>query len=211
MKLFNVERGAFHWIPNAVDIESFKTKLEDENTSYVIYIGSLIPRKGLYLLSKIAEIVTKKLPTVVFLIIGEGPLKKKLIIESKKFKGKMKVLGRVSNEDLQKWLSISSLLILPSYSEGLPTVCLEALASETPVVASNVGGISEIIINNETGFLVAPGEVKIFAEKVIELLNEPETRKYMGMKGRKMIKKYYTWDKVVEKTIEIYEDISKNR
>ncbi len=208
--IFQIDDDLFEWLPNAVDLNKFNITKKNNlpnNISYVLFIGSLIPRKGIGDLLKIAKLVIEENPQVVFIVIGDGPLRKHLEASIPSFNGRLKVLGRVNSEILLEWLSKASVLLLPSYSEGLPTVCIEALASEVPVVASDVGGTSEIVIDKETGFLVPPGNSKIFVNRIMNLLDDENTRRKMGRNGRRLIKRYYTWDNVVEKTEKIYEKI----
>lgn len=208
--IFQIDKELFRWIPNAVDLNIFnvsKKLNQPNNISYVLFIGSLIPRKGIGDLLKIAKLVIEGNPQAIFIIIGNGPLRKHLEESVHLFNGRLKILGRVNSEILLEWLSKASVLLLPSYSEGLPTVCIEALASEVPVVASDVGGTSEVVIENETGFLVPPGNNKIFVNRIMNLLDDENTRKKMGRNGRKLIEKYYTWDKVVETTEKTYKSI----
>ena len=85
-----------------------------------------------------------------FIIIGDGSLRHYIETVKEKTNKNIKILGQVSPEFIPDILSTASVLVLPSYMEGLPTVCLEALACGVPVVASNVGGMPEIIRDGET-------------------------------------------------------------
>ena len=117
------------------------------------------------------------------------------------------IFGLVPHEKIPTILSKTSVLVLPSYTEGLPTVCLEALASEVPIVASNVGGISEVVLDGETGYLVSQITPHLFAEKVLKLLANEPLRNKMGKRGRKLVEQFYNWNYVIEKTEKIYETI----
>ncbi len=208
--LFKIDEKRFHWLPNAVDTTIFNGSERSNSSndeSYVLFIGNLVPRKGIADLLKVAKIIIKKRSNTFFVLIGDGPLRKWLELNIHSFHGKVKVLGKVSQEILLKWLSKASVLLLPSYSEGLPTVCLEALASEVPVVASNIGGTSEIVLEGETGYLFPPGNTQLCAEKVLRLLDDDKLQRKMGRCGRSLVKQFYTWRKVVEKTERIYKKI----
>lgn len=209
--LFQIDEDYFEWIPNAVDPNKFnaheKKANQLNNISYVLFIGSLIPRKGIGDLLKIAKLVIEKNPQVIFIVIGDGPLRGQLEASVPLFNGRLKVLGRVNSEILLEWLSIASILILPSYSEGLPTVCIEALASEVPVIASRVGGVSEVVIDGETGYLFSPGDTKLCSDRLLYLLADKHLRRSMGRNGRILVEKFYSWNKVVEKTENIYKSI----
>lgn len=205
--LFQIDGNLFHWVPNAVDIKTFKNSNFSSDGLYVLFVGRLDPRKGIDVLLKVAKLVVQERDDVVFVIIGEGSLKEQVEVAARSFQGSMIVLGRVPLEILLKWLSKASILLLPSYTEGLPTVCLEALATETPVVASNIGGTSEVVINSKTGYLFPPGNAQLCAEKVLRLLADESLREGMGKRGRDLVEQWYSWEKVVEKVEGLYESI----
>ncbi|GAG97565.1 unnamed protein product, partial [marine sediment metagenome] len=149
-----------------------------------------------------AGMILEERDDVTFTIVGDGSLRNH--VENNFYNDQIKVLGRVPHNKIPEIISNSTILTLPSYMEGSPTVCLEALASEIPVVASDVGGTSEIVIEKETGFLVPSGDTKLFAKRIMTLLDNESLRKRMGKNGKKLIEKHYTWDKVVKKTVKIY-------
>jgi len=98
-------------------------------------------------------------------------------------------------------------LLLPSFIEGLPTSCLEALASGTAVVASDTGGTSEIIQDGQTGFLCPRGDLDAFADRVVLLLRDPELARRMGRNGRALVEHLYSWTRVAEVTERLYEGL----
>ena len=100
----------------------------------------------------------------------------------------IKLLGFCDAIALEKILNSTDIQILPSHREGLPTALLEAMAYEIPIIATNVGGIPELINKNETGFLIPVSEPIALAEKLSMLMNNPKLRLKMGSNGRKLIK-----------------------
>lgn len=203
-ELWNLDSNKIDWIPNAIDINSFNGNNHNDNLN-VVFIGRLETWKGVHIFIKVASIILEERDDVTFTVVGDGSLRN--YVENNGYTARINILGRVPHNQIPKILSNASILALPSYMEGLPTVCLEALASEVPVVASDVGGIPEIVIEKETGYLAPPGNAKIFANKIINLIDDENTRKIMGRNGRRLIEKHYTWDKVVEKVEKIYEKI----
>ena len=203
-KLWDLDGDKIHWLPNAIDINSFNGNDGNDHLN-VVFIGRLETWKGVHTFIKVARTILKERDDVTFTLVGDGSLRN--YVENNGSNVRIKVLGRVPHNQIPNILANASVLALPSYMEGLPTVCLEALASGVPVVASDVGGTSEIVIDNETGFLVPPGNTKFFVNRIMSLLDDKKSRRKMGRNGRKLIEKDYTWDKVVEKTEKIYEQI----
>lgn len=207
-ELWNVETGRLCWLPNAVNPEVFYRNQSGEDLK-VVFIGRLEAWKGIQVFLDVAEAICRERDDVDFLVVGNGNLRNHVESQCKHSCGnRIKVLGQVPNDEIATILSRASVLVLPSYVEGLPTVCLEALASEVPVVASDVGGVSEVIIDGETGYLFPPGDVKECFEKIKRLLADERLRTRMGRKGRSLVNRFYTWTKVVNKIEGIYRSIA---
>jgi len=211
---FGVDDDRLYWVPNAVDDDSFHPNSNDPNNDKknVTFIGTLEPWKGVHLFLEVAKLLLRVQNDINFVIAGEGSLLEYVKEESNSgvLRGHVDVLGQVPHGEVPKILSETSVLVVPSYMEGLPTVCLEAMASQVPVVASNIGGIPEIVINGETGYLFPPGDIKESFQKALELLSGEDLRRKMGCAGRELVTKYYSWSNVTEKIEKIYEKIAGN-
>jgi glycosyltransferase involved in cell wall biosynthesis len=205
--LWHLDASKFYWLPNAVDIEKFKVNPIDIKSQRlsVIFIARLEMWKGIDTLLEVAKIVGNEMEEVEFIIIGDGSLKRYIETVKARFNKNIKVVGQVSPEFIPEILANASVLILPSYMEGLPTVGLEALACEVPAVASNVGGVPEIIKDGETGYLFPAGDAQMCADRILKLLSNDKLRKMMGRNGRRLVKSIFSWEKVVEKTERIYD------
>ena len=129
----------------------------------------------------------------------------RLTAESRDLEGHIEFLGELSHGRIAELLRETSVLVLPSFIEGLPTVCLEALACGIPVVASDTGGTSEIIREGETGYLCPSADLDRFSDRVICLLRDPELRKRLGRNGRALVEHQYSWTRVAEMTEKLYE------
>jgi glycosyltransferase involved in cell wall biosynthesis len=164
-----------------------------------------------------AEIVLKEIPEVYFLIVGgtsnpyEEKQKKELesLIKKKRISHRVLLTGFISN--LEEILASIDIFVLPSVKEGVPAAILEAMVAKKPVIASNVGGIPEVVIDGETGFLVEPKNPKVIAEKIIFLLKNPEKAKEMGESGYQRIKNYFTLEKMAREHEKLYEELIKNQ
>ena len=125
-------------------------------------------------------------------IIGGGKEKQSLenLVENLKIKDNVKFLGRISNEEIPKYLISSDILVLPSLSEGFPNVLLEAMASSLPIIATNVKGISEIIENNENGFLVDPCNPEQISKFLKIILKDTNLNSKISLNNLKKVKRY---------------------
>jgi glycosyltransferase involved in cell wall biosynthesis len=169
-------------------------------------IGRLDTQKNHELLFDSLIKVQKYYPNAIILCIGDGPRKKFLeeyIIESGL---KNDVIFTGVRKDIPACLHVMDILALPSRWEGCPNVILEAMAAKVPVVATDVGGVSEIITNGKTGFLVDSKNYASFANKIIFLLKNPKVAATIAENGLVRIKNNFSIDEMVQKTIEVYKE-----
>ena len=109
--------------------------------------------------------------------------------------------------DVPELMCQSALFVRPSSLEGMPLTVLEAMASGLPVVATPVGGTQELVDDGVHGRLVPVGDSEALAKAVIELLDEPSLAKEMGRRGHHLVEEGYSWDRVVEQTEQVYEQV----
>jgi glycosyltransferase involved in cell wall biosynthesis len=205
--LWQLKAGKSHWVPNAICFDDFH--VGPSRREHVVFVGRLEHRKGIQTFLQVAELICKDVEDVDFLVLGDGSLREYAEAFSKKrCSGRLRVLGHVPHRMVADLLARAAALVLPSYAEGLPTVCLEALASGTPVVATRVGGTPEVVIEGKTGFLFRPGDTARCREMVMALLGKEKLRRKMGLEGRNLVEKFYTWDRVLEKVEGIYRTIA---
>lgn len=204
---FDVSLDRLHLIPNAVDVEKFYPAADDgkEGPLTVTFIGRLEEWKGAHSFIEIARRVHAEVPEAMFRVAGDGALLPQLVADSRDLHDSITFLGEVSHGKVAELLRETAVLVLPSFIEGLPTVCLEALASGIPVVASDTGGTSEIIREGETGYLCPSADLDRFADRVVRLLRDPELRTRLGRKGRALVEVQYSWSRVAEMTERLYE------
>lgn len=217
VQLYNVDKNKIRIVPNGVDINRFKPEKPSKSfkrnlgmkggESCILFVGNLVPRKGLHLLIKSAKQIIKENKNVKFVIVGEGPLRNSLIKYAKenKVSENFIFLGKVHDEVLPKLYNCSDIVVLPSLQEGLGITLLEAQAAAKPVVASKVGGTSDIVLNGETGFLVYPDIYEI-AEAILKLLSDEDLRNLMGSNGRKLVCEKFSWKKCAEKMLNVYHE-----
>ena len=199
-------------IPNGYVPEIFKPMNKEQvrkelgiykkEYKYVGFVGNLIPVKRADKLPEIFENISKNYDKVMFLIVGDGYLKEKIEKEMKEKNLEYIFIGRVSQRSVAKWMNTMDVMVLPSRNEGWPCVVKEAQACGTCVVGSSNGGIPEAIGFKEC--IVNEGEhfEEMFANKVVEILKN-------GYDSEELIQrvKEFTWKKIVEKEIEVYNKV----
>ena len=153
------------------------------NEPCVLFVGSLIPRKGLPFLVEAAKKIVKENRETKFLIVGEGPLRNQLLrkIEAANLSVNFRFLGNIKGDMLPAVYNCADVFVLPSIQEGQGIVLLEAQASAKPVVAFDIGGVNEAVINGETGLLVKRGSTDKLADAIMKLLSDKSAT---GKNGR---------------------------
>ena len=156
--------------------------------------GRLSPEKGFGVLVAAAGRLMTDAPDVGFVIFGEGPLREELSrqIEAAGLAGRCLLAG--FRDDLDGLLSHLDLLVLPSFTEGLPNVVLEAFAAGIPVVATAVGGTPEVVEDGANGYLVPAGDPAALARRIRDALNVEERRRAMGERGRDRVRNEFTFE-----------------
>lgn len=159
------------------------------------------------LLNAFAEVI-RKIPEAKLLIIGDGQLRKDLedLADKLNISGAVKFLG--VRRDISELLKILDIFVLSSLSEAASVTIIEAMVAELPIVATNVGGNPEIIVNGKTGLLVPRGDAHVIAEALIEILRNPDKAKTMGSAGKQMANELFTLDKMLKSYSELYYSLS---
>lgn len=210
--------GKIKVLHNGVDLAKFKPlpgkrqeirrKLQIPHEAPVfLTVRRLVYKNGIDTLVDCAKSAIQRNPNVVFLVVGKGPdlNSVKETVEHLKIEKNFRLVGFVSDEELPFYYNAADAFVLPSKSgEGLPLVALEAMACALPVIATNVGGISEIMLKG-FGKLVPPNQPEQLAEAVVEFAG---TDLSSGKSEyRSMVEEKYSWDKNVDALVEIYEEL----
>jgi glycosyltransferase involved in cell wall biosynthesis len=214
VELYGVDRAKIRVVPNGVDpsvfkpmevSDNFRRSLGIENKHYVLFVGNLILRKGVHFLIDAARYVVRDESDVAFLIVGDGPLLNFLISYSAKLgvRRNFIFLGNVYDDVLPVIYNCADVFVLPSLQEGQGMVLLEAQACGKPVVAFNVGGVSECVKHGETGLLVEPDSTEL-GRAILTLLRDESLRVKMGAFGRRFICKNFSWDVCAERMFDVY-------
>lgn len=172
-------------------------------------------QKGHQYFIEAAKIIKENISGANFLIIGgtinaeEERFKKELEDKVGQLGLSDKVIFTGFYPDLIYLLSNVEIVVIPSLYEAPSAVALEAMAMKRPVVASNVGGIPEVVVDGETGFLVSAKNPEAIAEKIIFLLKNPQIAKEMGEKGYQRVKENFTQEKLAREYERVYEELVK--
>jgi glycogen(starch) synthase len=155
----------------------------------ILYAGRLSAEKGIRELVAAAE----GLPLVVS---GDGPLRAEV----------PGALGFVSPEELERLYGRAAVVACPSHREGFGVVCAEAMAHGRPVVASEVGGLVDLVVHEETGLLVPPRDIGELRAALQRLLADGELRQRLGAAARERIREHFSWARFADETMRAYED-----
>ena len=170
-----IDKNIFHPLCREKVRQKLNINLDD---TLVLYVGNLIKEKGLNELISAFKIVSdQKQSKWKLVIIGKGPLKKKIIrdIDQLILSSKVRLMGSLSLGEIAIWMNAATMLCLPSYSEGMPNVIMEALSCGTKIVASNVGGIPELCYGNKEFRMVSPRNIEQLAVALKEMaIQQPE-------------------------------------
>ncbi len=206
----------FRLIYNGVEVDKFKNKEFreakrkelgiDENTLVIGTVGRIHPQKGHGLLVEITEELLLEHKSLLFLIIGKGYLEKELIRKIKTLNVSEHFLFLGEREDIPELLSCMDIFVLPSIREGFPNTILEAMASSLPVVATDVGGVRELIIPDETGFIVPSADISALYESLSKLIKDKDLRIKMGNAGFERVKQF-SIEKMAKETEDLYEEL----
>jgi len=215
------EIGKIHLIPNGVDVNKFNPSIDGSEIKrlykaegkYIVFTARHHrPVYGIAYLIMAAKLVISKRKDVIFIIGGDGPL----LNYHKELAGKLGIkdhivfTGAIPRDIIPKYYAASDIVVVPSLQESWGLVATEAMACGKPVIASNVGGLPDQIIDEFNGFLVPPRSPKAIADKILYLLENPSEARRIGRNGRMLAEEKYDIEKRVDKIIEVYKKLLEN-
>lgn len=209
IKNLGISDDKIHCVPFGIDSRKFsllekkscreKLKIDIER-EVILFVGNLVEIKGIdYLLEAIKILERNGRHNILLNIVGSGKLDARFREKIKEIEYcKVVLRGEIANKDIPLWMNASDLFCLPSVSEGYPNVLMEALACGTPVVATNVGGIPEIINNASLGVLVPPRNPQALSQAIEAVLCRKWDRKLLINRARQN-----DWQRVTEEIVTI--------
>ena len=208
--------GKFTLINNGIDLEKFRQDIDvqqvraelglDPESKLVGMVGRLDEQKNPLDLIKAAALVTKSYPKVQFLIVGDGSLRPECerLINELNLKDRFFLLG--FRNDVPRILPILTITAMSSLWEGLPLAFLESMSAGKPIVANDIDGASDVVVNGETGFLVAPHQPQAMAERILTLLNDETLCNKMGYVAQQR-SDHYSLPKMFGKIESLYKEL----
>jgi len=209
MTEFNISKE-IKVIPNFVDPQEFRRLEKDREQKIVCHSSNFRPLKRIPDIIKAFRIVSREI-NCKLLLIGDGPERPKAekLAKNLGISNRVHFLGNVKN--VQEILGKSDLFLLPSEDESFGLAALEAMSCEVPVVASNIGGLKELITHGVDGYLITVGDVEALAEYSLKTLQDPKLQEEFGKNARQKVLKKYTPDKIVPRYENLYNEILKER
>ena len=194
-----------HRIYNGLDLTEFGRADFSSTPPLIIAVGRLIPKKGFSDLIRSCALLAERGKSFRCEIIGEGPLGEALRrqIDDMHLQNNVELIGAKPQTQLRGRLAAANVFVLPSVMDpdggmdNLPTVIMEAMATGLPVVSTNIGGIPEMIIDNETGFLVEPGDTAAMADAIETVINDSSSAARLGHSGYERARTLFSIEKNV--------------
>ncbi|MEZ5336046.1 MAG: glycosyltransferase family 4 protein [Methanolobus sp.] len=199
-----VDLGLFDSDSPAGEIPHIQSKLEEKSFPIILTARRLVKKNGIELLIRSFKIALEKEDSHL-LIIGDGPERQKLeeLTKELHIDKNVSFLGFIPHEKIAGYLKLADIAAVPSIIEASSLFMLEAMAMAKPVIATNAGGLPEVI-DNSMGMLVEPGNEYDMAGKLRELISNPQLRQELGKKAQIHVRNYYSWESVAKKLEEEY-------
>jgi len=206
-------------IPNAIDLTKYDAPVERwsvrerygvySHEKLILCVGRLVPQKGVEYLIQAIPAIVRRHPEAQFIIVGEGWQKDYLenLAQSTGYRWKVLFTGFLPDSELTALTMSADVLVIPSVYEPFGIVALEGMAAGVPVVASQVGGLAEVIEHDRTGVLVYSRKPESIAWGVDRVLSDPNYSRWLTQNAREMLQKTYSWEAIAIKTIKVYEEV----
>lgn len=219
-EVFGLQKD-FTIIPNSIDTDLFDDKNNgndnSDNRNTILYFGSLIRKKGMLELPLIFNAVVRKNPDIQLLLIGRDvtdlvsgrPSTWQMMQElfTEEALSHVSYLGSVPYQEIKAHIKACGICVFPTFAEALPVSWIEAMALQKPIVASNIGWATEVIEDGVEGFLVSPKDHKHYAERILELLDNPKMQVDFGVAARKKVVDKFSMEGVAQQSIVFYKSL----
>ena len=210
-ELQNIIKKKIEIIPFSAAVPERKTSISDENI--ILFVGRLVERKGIKNLIKAFADIQNEIPHKL-MIIGDGPERPELedLVNHLNIGSRVHLTGWISADEKLLHYEKCSFFVLPAIydkhgdTEGLGVVLIEAMSCAKPVIASNVGGITDVVYDGVNGLLVPPGDSAALAQAIKKLATDDMLRKEMGSKAKVIVDEKFNWDKIVNELITLYQN-----
>jgi len=202
-------------IPNGIDAESFKNDVSVDlhrkryvppGDKLVFFVGRLVYEKGVQTVIEAMPLIMNKIPNVTFVVAGSGPHLNELksLVSAFDLEEKVRFIGHVDTDDLYAFYKSADLTVVPSLYEPFGMVVLESMAMGTPTIVADTGGLSEIVVHEETGLMFEPGNPESLAEAMLRILTDDALADRMTADAVAYMGDRYNWEKIAKQTIGVY-------
>lgn len=216
--LFGIKNKKIQTIHYGLDLTQFENSAPEKyQKGLLLYIGTIIRKKGVLELPAIFKLVIEQNPDAQLVLIGGDSydivtqssstwalLQKEL---DENTRNKVTYLGKIPYQEVQQYIKKAHVCVFPTFAETLGMVTIESMALQKPVVNSNIGWAQELIIDGESGFLVHPKDHSAYANKIIDLLKVASLCLTIGEKARKRVEQLFDIGKIVEQNIIFYQSL----
>lgn len=196
-------------IPFGVPIPKTQTAFPDTENISAIYLKHLESIYAPDILIKAVALVKEKFPTFTLTMCGDGSLKERLVLLVQKLKLSENIhfAGYIDNSKIYDLIKQHHFMVMPSLQEGFGVAAVEAFACSRPVVATDVGGIPEIVTDGYDGYLINPNNIKELSYAMIKMISDTKRMREMGFNGYETAKQKFDWEKSVDMMVEVYESL----
>lgn len=215
--IFQIPDDKLTVIPNGVAPQNYLQKnntLTRDNYAasgekIVFYVGRLVREKGVQVLLDAVPMVLAKMPNTKFIIAGKGPHLKELQNQAARtgIDKQVYFTGYIDDYTRNSLYGWSEVAVFPSLYEPFGIVALEAMAAQTPVVVSDAGGLSEIVVHNYDGMKAYPGNPRSLADNILAVLGNPRLAMQLRQNGCRKVKQQFNWRDIAAGTMEVYKEV----
>jgi glycosyltransferase involved in cell wall biosynthesis len=216
---FNIPEEKVDVIPNAIDATKYQIPVDRSavrqrygvgwGEKLILCVGRLVPQKGIEYFIRAIPAIARRYPEAKYIVVGEGWSRDILEAEARASGQAHKITftGFASDKDVIELMTSADVLVVPSIYEPFGIVALEGMATGVPVVASQVGGLAEVIDHDRTGLFVYPRSPDSIAWGIDRILSDPDHAKWITENAKEKLHKAYSWEAVAMKTVEVYKKV----
>ena len=218
LECYNIPEERVSVVHNGIDLDEYK-RVESDTArqeygiwdDYILFVGRMSRQKGIFHLLEAVE----GLPEDVQVVLCAGApdteeVEREVVEKAAKWRNVRLIREMVPKDKIIELYSHARVFCCPSIYEPFGIINLEAMACETPVVASAVGGITEVVVDGETGFLVEPGNSCMLSRALRELLSNEGLAQAMGKAGRQRVERLFSWDSIARQALGLYKELAAN-
>jgi glycosyltransferase involved in cell wall biosynthesis len=202
-------------IYNGVDADHFRpgpdpsharSRFGLEGRFVLLFVGRLTPEKGLVTLVSSLPLIRREIPSIALVVCGRGRMEPRLKTQARELgvSDVIRFVGPVAQAQLPPYYDAADVVVIPSREEAFPIVSLEGMSMMKPVIASDVGGVPEVVRHDDTGLLVSPSDPSSLAEAVLRVHGDQALGERLGRNGRRLVEERFTWELIAAEIEKAY-------